>query len=62
MDQIIQSKLAIQVAQLSLDKATLEAQVELLQQEKQELLAALDQATAPANQTEGEEHDNISQG
>lgn len=60
MDQIIQSRLAIQVAQLSLEKATLEAQMELLQKEKQELLAALDQATAPGNQRGGEDNDNIS--
>lgn len=33
MNESIQSKLALQIAQLSLDKATLEAQVEHLQME-----------------------------
>ncbi len=33
MDEIIKSKLALEIAQLSLDKATLQAQVEQLQQQ-----------------------------
>lgn len=44
MNESIQSKLALQIAQLSLDKAILQAQVE-------ELQAQLDEATAP-NQKE----------
>ncbi len=40
MNEIIQSKLALQIAQLSLDKAILQAKVE-------ELQAQLDEATAP---------------
>lgn len=40
MNESIQSKLALQIAQLSLDKAILQAQVE-------ELQTQLDEATAP---------------
>lgn len=61
MNDTIQSKLAINIAQLSLDKATLEAHNEALQQElaqvqakRDQLLAELDKATAPTlNNQEG---------
>lgn len=45
MNESIQSKLALQIAQLSLDKAILQAQVE-------ELQAHLDEATAPNKEEE----------
>lgn len=47
MDEIIKSKLALEIAQLSLDKATLQAQVEQLQQQ-------LKEATAPKETEKGE--------
>lgn len=61
VNDTIQSKLAINIAQLSLDKATLEAHNEALQQElaqvqakRDQLLAELDKATAPTlNNQEG---------
>lgn len=63
MQELIQSKLAYQVAQLSLNKAILEAQVEGLteelarvQAERDQLMAELDQATAPGTE-EGGNHE-----
>lgn len=47
MDEQIKSNLALQIAQLSLDKAILKAQVETLQREKAELITQLDEATTP---------------
>lgn len=47
MEQTIQSKLAIEIAQKSLTIATLEAQIEQLQAQNQDLLAQLDKATEP---------------
>lgn len=47
LNQNIQSKLALEIAQLSLDKATLQAQVEQLQQQ-------LEEATAPDETEKGE--------
>ena len=55
MDEQIKSNLALQIAQLSLDKATweakatsLQAQVEDLQAQINDLTAQLEEATAPA--------------
>ena len=42
MDEIIKSKLALEIAQLSLDKATLHAQVEQLQQQNAELQSQIE--------------------
>lgn len=53
-NQHIQSKLALEIAQLSLDKATLQAQVEQLQQQNAELQQQLEEATAPETQNKGE--------
>ncbi|WP_307976296.1 hypothetical protein [uncultured Streptococcus sp.] len=47
LNQDIQSNLALQIAQLSLENAILKAQVETLQREKAELITQLDEATAP---------------
>lgn len=52
MDEKIKSNLALQVAQLSLDKATLQAQLELSQARVKELEALLDNQTQPANEGE----------
>ena len=41
-NQNIQTKLALEIAQLSLDKATLQAQVEQLRQQNEELQSQLD--------------------
>lgn len=54
LNQHIQSKLALEIAQLSLDKATLQAQVEQLQNQNAELQQQLDEATAPETQNKGE--------
>ena len=54
LNQNIQSKLALEIAQLSLDKATLQAQVEQLQQQNAELQQQLEEATAPETQNKGE--------
>lgn len=54
LNQNIQSKLALEIAQLSLDKATLQAQVEQLQNQNAELQQQLDEATAPETQNKGE--------
>ena len=54
LNQNIQSKLALEIAQLSLDKATLQAQVEQLQKQNAELQQQLDEATAPETQNKGE--------
>lgn len=53
LNQNIQSKLALQVAQLTLDKATLETQFEHLQQFA-ELQQQLEEVTAPEEIKEGE--------
>ena len=42
LNQNIQTKLALEIAQLSLDKATLQAQVEQLQQQNAELQSQLE--------------------
>lgn len=54
LNQHIQSKLALEIAQLSLDKAILQAQVEQLQNQNAELQQQLDEATAPETQNKGE--------
>lgn len=54
LNQNIQSKLALEIAQLSLDKATLQAQVEQLQKQNAELQQQLEEATAPETQNKGE--------
>ncbi|WP_294592341.1 hypothetical protein [uncultured Streptococcus sp.] len=41
LNQNIQTKLALEIAQLSLDKATLQAQVEQLRQQNEELQSQL---------------------
>ena len=42
MDEIIKSKRALEIAQLSLDKATLQAQVEQLRQQNEELQSQIE--------------------
>ena len=42
MDEIIKSKIALEIEQLSLDKATLQAQVEQLQQQNAELQSQIE--------------------
>lgn len=42
LNQNIQTKLALEIAQLSLDKATLQAQVEQLRQQNEELQSQID--------------------
>ena len=42
LNQNIQTKLALEIAQLSLDKATLQAQVEQLRQQNEELQSQLE--------------------
>ena len=42
MDEIIKSKLALEIAQLSVDKATLQAQVERLQQQNAEFQSVIE--------------------
>lgn len=54
LNQHIQSKLALEIAQLSLDKATLQVQVEQLQNQNAELQQQLEEATAPETQNKGE--------
>lgn len=54
LNQHIQSKLALEIAQLSLDKATLQVQVEQLQNQNAELQQQLDEATTPETQNKGE--------
>lgn len=62
MNQLIQSKLAFQVAQLVLERAGLEAERDQLlaelnrtQAERDQLLAELEQVTAPTNEEKGEQ-------
>ena len=62
LNQKIQYKLALEIAQLSLDKANLQAQLETLQQQNTELQQQLDEATAPKTKGEKEEDDGISAG
>lgn len=50
MDKQIKSNLALQVAQLSLDKATLQAEVTQLQQENASLQTQVDELTALLNE------------
>lgn len=45
LNQNIQTKLALEIAQLSLDKATLQAQVEQLRQQNEELQSQLGTAS-----------------
>lgn len=52
MDEKIKSNLALQVAQLSLDKATLQAQLELSQARVNELEAQLENQNEPAKEGE----------
>lgn len=54
LNQNIQSKLALRIAQLELDKATLQAQLEQLQQQNAELQQQLEEATAPDETQKGE--------
>ena len=54
LNQNIQSKLALEIAQLSLDKAILQAQVEQLQKQNAELQQQLEEATAPDETEKGE--------
>lgn len=54
VNQNIQSKLALEIAQLTLDKATLQAQVEQLQNQNAELKQQLEEATAQETQNKGE--------
>ena len=42
LNQNIQTKLALEIAQLSLDKATVQAQVEQLRQQNEELQSQID--------------------
>lgn len=42
MDEIIKSKLALEIAQSSLDKATLQAQVEQLRQQNEEIQSQIE--------------------
>lgn len=42
LNQNIQTKLALEIAQLSLDKATLQAQVEQLRQQNEELQSQIE--------------------
>ena len=42
LNQNIQTKLALEIAQLSLDKATLQAQVEQLRQQNEELQSVIE--------------------
>lgn len=54
VNQNIQSKLALEIAQLTLDKATLQAQLEQLQKQNAELKQQLEEATAQETQNKGE--------
>lgn len=55
VNQNIQSKLALEIAQLTLDKATLQAHVEQLQNQNAELKQQqLEEATAQETQNKGE--------
>ena len=45
LNQNIQTKLALEIAQLSLDKATLQAQVEQLRQQNEELQSQIETAS-----------------
>ncbi|MCO4573695.1 hypothetical protein Si049_01150 [Streptococcus infantarius subsp. infantarius] len=55
LNQNIQSKLALRIAQLELDNATLQAQIEQLQKQNAELQQQqLEEATAPETQNKGE--------
>lgn len=54
LNQNIQSKLALRIAQLELDNVTLQAQIEQLQQQNAELQQQLEEATTPERQNKGE--------
>ena len=49
LNESIQSNLALEIAQLTLDKATLKAQIDYLTKQNAELQQQLDEATAPQN-------------
>lgn len=49
LNESIQSNLALEIAQLTLDKATLKAQVDYLTKQNAELQQQLDEATALQN-------------
>ncbi len=49
LNESIQSNLALEIAQLTLDKATLKAQLDYLTKQNAELQQQLDEATAPQN-------------
>lgn len=49
LNENIRSNLALEIAQLALDKATLKAQVDYLTKQNAELQQQLDEATAPQN-------------
>lgn len=49
LNKSIQSNLALEIAQQTLDKATLKAQVDYLTKQNAELQQQLDEATAPQN-------------
>lgn len=49
LNENIQSNLALEIAQQTLDKATLKAQVDYLTKQNAELQQQLDEATAPQN-------------
>ena len=49
LNESVQSNLALEIAQLTLDKATLKAQVDYLTKQNAELQQQLDEATAPQN-------------
>ena len=54
LNQNIQSKLALEIAQLTLDKATLQAQLEQLQNQNAELKQQLEEAIEQETQNKGE--------
>lgn len=49
IQELIQQNLALEIAQITLDKATLKAQVDYLTKQNAELQQQLDEATAPQN-------------
>lgn len=60
LNQDIQSNLALQIAQLSLENAILKAQVETLQREKADLITQLDEATDPQQVNNQQEKGDLS--
>lgn len=53
LNQQIQSKLALQIAQLSFDKASLEAQLEQLRQQNEELQSQIESSIVVSNSKRG---------